>query len=109
MRGLALLFPVMLVAACGGGGADYSSLSGDVKQDAELFAQQAILQQFPSYPASGPVAGCVAANATDGELRLLAGQNTTSSDRSRRNLAVAIASRPDTQACMRKANVPPLR
>lgn len=108
MRGAAFLCLTVFVGACGS--TDLGVPTTADRQAAEQFAERSITDRFPDYPpaAAAPVATCIRTHATEDEIMLLAGKAPTTSERSRRTLAVSIAARPAAQTCIRNNNVPPL-
>lgn len=109
MRAAALLGLAFVVGACATT-TELGTPTAEDRQVATQFAERSIADQFPDYPAAAaaPVATCVVSNASDNEVMLLAGKAPTTTDKSRRTLAVSIAARPAAQTCIQNNNVPRL-
>ncbi|MEM1363683.1 MAG: hypothetical protein AAGF94_18605 [Pseudomonadota bacterium] len=98
--------PILLICACTTTTSDVPTSTD--REAAEIFVATTITDQFPNYAFATPAADCVVDNALDSEILLLAGETGTATDRALTKMAMAVAQRPDTQACFQSKNLPRL-
>lgn len=106
LHGWLIGLPILLLCACTTTSSETPTPTD--REAAEIFVATTITNQFPDYNYATPAADCVVDNALNSEILLLAGETGTATDRALTKMAMAVAQRPETQACFQSKNLPRL-